>query len=163
MCFENFEIDRSKKFGVYHFSEVFKNLDNCKILWKFFGSREKFVKAIKKQNVRISRKKWIFWINDKKNEITIYKNYLEKCPEKILYLDCIHELVHVKQLKEGKNLWDERFGYVDRPTEIEAYIIAAKEAKRIGMSKKEIAEYLCVSWASDEENQRLVKIVLSKI
>ena len=159
----DFKIDRTKKFGVYSFSEVFKNLEGCEILWKVFGSKKKYLEVLKKQKVRVSRKKWIFWVNHKKNEITIYRNYLKTCPKKILYLDCIHELVHIKQLQRGRNLWDERFAYTDRPTEIEAYIVAAKEAKRIGMNKKQIANYLKVSWKSDEENERLVKIVLSKI
>jgi len=38
-----------------------------------------------------------------------------------LYLDLLHELAHLRQLEEGLDLWDERFEYVDRPTEIEGY------------------------------------------
>lgn len=162
MTFDNFKIDRNKNFGVYKFSEVFTNIENCRILWKVFGSRKKFHQILKKQRVRVSRKNWIFWVNHKKHEITIYKGYLKRCQKRILYLDCIHELVHMKQMHDGRDLWDKRFVYVDRPTEIEAYIIAAKEAKRIGMNRKQIARYLRVSWASKEENNRLIRNVLSK-
>lgn len=163
MSFKDFQINRRKNYGVYNFSEVFQNLENCKILCKVFGNKKKYLAILKKQKVRVSKKNWIFWVNHKKHEITIYKGYLKKCNKKILYLDCIHELVHVKQLAEGKDLWDNRFVYSDRPTEIEAYIIAAKEAKRIGMNKKQIESYLKVPWATKEENNRLIADVLSRI
>jgi len=156
-------IDREKDFGVYNFSDIFKNMEGCKILWKVFGNRKKYLQVLKKQKVRVSRKNWIFWVNHRKNEVTIYREYLKKCDEKTLYLDCIHELVHIRQLHQGKDLWDKRFTYVDRPTEIEAYTIAAKEGKRIGLTKKQIANYLKVSWATKRENERLIKVVLSKI
>jgi len=163
MLENDFQIVRKKNFGVYNFSDVFKNMEHCKMLWKVFGGRKKFLSVLEKQKVRVSRKNWIFWVNHKKSEITIYKGYLQECSKKFLYLDSIHEFVHIKQLKEGRDLWDKRFTYVDRPTEIEAYIIAAKEGKRIGMSKKQIASYLRVPWASRVENERLVKNVLAKI
>jgi hypothetical protein len=58
---------------------------------------------------------------------------------------------------EGKELFDKRYSYVDRPTEIEAYSHAVKEAKRIGMTEKEIVEYLRVEWVTEEEFERLVR------
>ena len=159
----DFEIARDKDFGVYGFSEVFRNMEGCRCLWKVFGSKEKFLSVLKSQKVRVSRKKWIFWVNHRRNEITIYRNYLRECDRRTLYLDCIHEMVHIRQLEEGRDLWDEKFAYVDRPTEIEAYIVAAREGKRIGMTSKQIASYLEVPWASSEENDRLVKNILKNI
>ncbi|MCS4539406.1 MAG: hypothetical protein HYU03_01775, partial [Thaumarchaeota archaeon] len=76
--------------------------------------------------------------------------------EKHLYLDLIHELVHVRQHMEGRELFDKRYSYVDRPTEIEAYSAAVKEAKRIGMSYEEIEDYLKVEWVTDEEFDRML-------
>ncbi|GBC75121.1 hypothetical protein HRbin06_00435 [archaeon HR06] len=76
---------------------------------------------------------------------------------KDLYLDVIHELIHFKQYKEGKNLYDVRFSYVDRLTEIEAYGIVVEEAKRMGLSEEEIKDYLRVEWISEEEFNRLLK------
>lgn len=163
MSFEDFKIERNKKLGAHKFSSVFKNLENCKILWKVFGSKEKFLELLQNQKVRVSKKPWVFWVNDKTKEITIFVDYLKECPKKTLYLDCIHELVHVKQMQEGKDLFDNKFPYVDRQTEIEAYHITAQEARRIGMTKRQIANYLEVSWATDEENARLVRTVLSKL
>jgi hypothetical protein len=75
-----------------------------------------------------------------------------------IYLDVIHELVHVKQkVLEGKELFDDRFSYVERPTELEAYRFAVEEAKRLGLSDEEIFRYLKTEWMSDREMKRLAK------
>jgi len=58
---------------------------------------------------------------------------------------------------EGKELFDKKYSYVDRPTEIEAYAEAVKEAKRIGMTRREIIDYLRVEWITEEEFERLVR------
>ena len=41
------------------------------------------------------------------------------------------------------------------PTEIESYDITVKEAKRLGMSDKEIIDYLKVEWITAEEHKKL--------
>jgi hypothetical protein len=71
------------------------------------------------------------------------------------YLDIVHELVHVRQYREGKPLFDESYEYHDRPTELEAYKHAVKEARRLGMSDQEIFEYLKVDWMSEDEVRSL--------
>lgn len=68
-----------------------------------------------------------------------------------IYLDVVHELVHVKQFMDGKELFDDNYSYVERPTEIEAYEVAVKEARNLGLSDKRICEYLKTEWMSDEE------------
>ena len=68
----------------------------------------------------------------------ISKGYLNNGDKTDIYLDLIHELCHVKQFMEGKELFDPRYDYVDRPTEIEAYRYAVKEARRIGLSDERI-------------------------
>jgi hypothetical protein len=50
-----------------------------------------------------------------------------------------------------------RFEYVDRPTELEAYRHTVKEARRLGMSDEEIAEYLKVTWLDTAEVSRLAR------
>ena len=82
---------------------------------------------------------------------------------KILYLDVVHEFIHVKLFMAGKNLFDEDYEYVDRPTEIEAYQITVDEAKKIGMDNDEIFDYLQVDWIDDESHKRLAKTVGIKI
>ena len=73
-----------------------------------------------------------------------------------LYLDLLHELTHLRQLSQGFDLWDERFDYVDRPTEVEAYAVSVVEAQRLGMSVAEIRDYLNVPWLTDAEVDQLL-------
>jgi hypothetical protein len=63
----------------------------------------------------------------------------------------------VKQFREGKELFDETYEYADRPTELEAYRIAVKEARRLGMGNDEIFEYLKVTWLDENEVRRLAE------
>ena len=70
-------------------------------------------------------------------------------------LDIIHELVHVRQQREGLDLYDRSKAYVDRETEIEAYEYTINEARRIGLSEEEILDYLTVEWITLEEYRRL--------
>ncbi|MDE1867389.1 MAG: hypothetical protein KGI08_06740, partial [Thaumarchaeota archaeon] len=93
-----------------------------------------------------------------KNEdatIVIGLDHLKNSDKIILYLDIVHELVHVKQQRQGLDLYDKSYSYVDRPTEIEAYVVAVKEAKRLGMEHNEIMNYLEVEWITQDEHKRL--------
>jgi len=74
-----------------------------------------------------------------------------------LYLDVIHELVHIRQLREGKQLFDNGYEYVDRPTELEAYKVGVDEARRVGMSEEEVFEYLKADGMSEGEVRKLAK------
>ncbi len=96
-------------------------------------------------------------VSDEDGHIFASQQYINKGEAWSVYLDIIHELVHVRQFHEGKNLFDSKFSYVDRPTEIEAYTVAVEEARRIGMNEEEIFEYLEVPWVTDEEHRRLAK------
>ena len=60
-------------------------------------------------------------VDDETGNIVVSGEYLRTGDERYLYLDVVHELVHVRQFIEGKELFDRRYSYVDRPTEIEAY------------------------------------------
>ena len=96
-------------------------------------------------------------INDKKGSVIISAKYLKEGDEIHLYLDVVHELVHIKQHMEGKELWDRQYAYVDRPTELEAYRVALHEARRLGLQERDIIEYLKVNWVTDEEFGRLLR------
>lgn len=73
-----------------------------------------------------------------------------------LYLDVIHELVHVKQAREGRDLYAGD-SYIERKTEIEAYRVCVEEAGRMGLPEEKIREYLKVPWIDKEEYKRLLK------
>jgi hypothetical protein len=103
---------------------------------------------------------WIggyMWVNGSDGRLMISSNYLKHGSRVDIYLDLIHELVHVKQLIEGKELFDVQYSYAERPTEVEAYRVAVQEARRLGLSEERICEYLRTEWMSDEDLKRLAK------
>ena len=83
--------------------------------------------------------------------------YLNKAETIDIYLDVIHELVHVKQFLDGKQLFDNNYSYVERPTEIEAYHITVKEARALGLDDESICRYLRSELMDEEEFKRLAK------
>ena len=88
-----------------------------------------------------------------------YEYYRHGSPVDI-YLDVLHEIVHLRQLSEGCELWDSRFAYVDRPTEIEGYAVAVGEAMRLGMSREQILDHLTNPWMSEADVRRLYANVI---
>ncbi len=76
-----------------------------------------------------------------------------------LYLDLLHELTHLRQLEEGFDLWDERFEYVDRPTEVEGYAVAVGEGRRLGMTDEDVIRHLSNPWMSRDDVLRLLRHV----
>jgi len=96
-------------------------------------------------------------VDDNDGHLIVNKSYLSSGDKTDIYLDVVHELCHVKQHLDGKELFNPRYDYVDRPTEVEAYRYAVKEAKRLGLSDERILRYLQTEWMSDEDLKRLVK------
>ena len=96
-------------------------------------------------------------VSDNDGQLMVNKRYLNSGSKEDIYLDVIHELCHVKQHMEGKELFDPRYDYVDRPTEIEAYRYAVQEAKRIGLSAAEIRVYLKTEMMSTQTLDKLIK------
>jgi len=96
------------------------------------------------------------FVDVENQRIILSEQYYVAGRELDLYLDLLHELTHLRQLGQGFDLWDERFEYVDRPTEVEAYAVAVAEARRLGFSESEIREYLTVPWLTHEEVQKLL-------
>ncbi len=96
-------------------------------------------------------------VDDDTGHLLVNARYLKNGNRIDVYLDIIHELFHVKQWLEGKELFDNNYSYVDRPTEIEAYRYTVQEAKRLGLDDKRILEYLKTEWMSNHELMQLAK------
>jgi hypothetical protein len=96
-------------------------------------------------------------VDDNDGSLVVGMKYLRDADARYLYLDIIHELVHVKQYLDGKELFDEEFSYADRPTEIEAYQYTVEECRRLGMTEQEIAQYLYVEWMTRKEFARMLE------
>jgi hypothetical protein len=105
--------------------------------------------------VRIEAGDHYIWVDDKTPAIVLTDHYYSRGKSVDLYLDLLHELVHLRQLAEGKNIWDRRLPYVDRPTEIEGYAIAIEEGVRLGMTEPEIIAHLSNPWMTHAEVLRL--------
>ena len=150
-------INRLLEPGQYRLEEVFADIRTFGVLGAIFADAEE-VDAIMTRTkvIVVDHPKEIFVDNDD-GSITIGLKYLRQASDEFLYLDIIHELCHVKQHLEGRNLYDEGKSYVDRETEIEAYEVAVQEARRIGLNDEAITNYLRVSWITPEEHQRLAR------
>ncbi len=95
------------------------------------------------------------WIDVDRPAIVLAERYLRHGAALDLYLDLLHELTHLRQLSEGAELWDERYAYADRPTEIEGYAVAAGEGRRLGMSDAQLLRHMSNPWMSPDEVRRL--------
>jgi hypothetical protein len=145
--------------GTYGLEEIFVNLKKVEILLKIFKTKENLEDVFQNTNVIVDGSTHYMHVQNDDASIVIGRDHLRNSEKKILYLDIIHELVHVKQQREGLDLYDESYAYVDRPTEIEAYEITVEEARRLDMKDHEIFDYLHVEWMSHDEHKRLASRV----
>ena len=141
-------IAREAPRGFHRFLDVFGGFERVAAVRSIFGPKTK--EMLGALWVEITDGKGYMRINDEKGSIVVSGRYLREGSEVDVYLDVIHELVHIRQHRQGKELWDRRYEYVDRPTEIEAYRTAVREARRLGMSEEQVVQYLRVEWISDE-------------
>jgi hypothetical protein len=143
--------------STYSFTDYFKGFENVTAVRQLFGERTEQV--LQNLRVELTVIGGYMWVNDVDGHLVISSRYLSSGDRVDIYLDVIHELVHVKQFMDGKELFDMHYGYIDRPTEIEAYRYAVKEARRIGLSNERICEYLKTEWMSYHELKQLAKIL----
>ena len=150
-------INRDAKIITYPFKQVFQGFEKCQAVKDTFG--EETDKVISSLGVELYSRKGYMGVSETTGNLIVSANYLRTGDELSIYLDVIHELVHVRQFKEGKELFDPNYQYVDRPTEVEAYAHSVKEAKRLGMTDDQVMDYLRMDWVTEEEVQRLAKSV----
>ncbi len=152
------KIDRSAAAGTTKpFAEVFSGFEAVDAVRRLFGPDTDEV--ISKLKIHLNSPRGYLRVDGGTGHVIINPEYLKTGHERHLYLDVIHELAHVKQFREGKELYDRRFAYFERPTEIEAYRAAVEEARRIGMDSEEIVDYLRVEWVTEEEFMRFVSLM----
>jgi len=149
-------IPRNVAVRLHRFTDFFKGFENVAAVKEQFGDRtEQVLEGLKVEF--ISSRHGYLWIDDTDGHIVVSVDYLRNGDEREIYLDIIHELVHVKQLMEGKELFENQVEYVERATEVEAYGYTVKEAKRLGMTDSEILEYLKAEWMDDDEARKLAR------
>jgi hypothetical protein len=150
------EIDRDAPVKLHPFTDYFKGFEDVKAVRSIFG--RKTAEVLKNLKVEFFSAKFGYMsVSDEDGHLLVSAHHLKNSEMKILYLDIVHELFHVKQFMEGKQLFQDEFEYVDSPIEVPAYKFTIEEAKRIGMGRDEIIEYLKVEWVSEEQHMRLLK------
>jgi hypothetical protein len=151
------EICRNAEVTLHSFTDYFVGFEKVDAVRKIFGDEtEQILKDLK---IELAGIRGYMGVSDDDGHLIIGAKYLRNGDFVDIYLDIIHELVHVKQFMEGKELFDSDYSYVERPTEIEAYRFAVAEARRLGLNDARICQYLKTEWMSARELRRLTKAV----
>jgi len=149
------KILRNAKVSTYPFTDYFKGFEKVEAVKRIFG--EKTAEVLRNLKIEFSGRGGYMGVSNVDGHLRISANYLNNGDITDIYLDIIHELVHVKQFMDGQELFNRNFSYVERPTEVEAYRHAVEEARNLGLNDKRICKYLRAEWISDEDLKRLVK------
>lgn len=137
-----------------NFKDLFKGFEKNASVRAIFGDKTDQVL----QNLKVE----VTWfgymgVDNTDGHMFVNGRYLNTGDKTDIYLDVVHELCHVKQWMEGRELFDPEYDYVDRPTEVEAYRYTVQEALRIGLNRERILQYLKTEWMSQDDLNRLVK------
>jgi hypothetical protein len=154
------KITRDVPMTTYPFTEYFKGFEKVDAVRTIFG--EKTDDVLHNLRVEFAGMRGYMGVSNTDGHLLVSALYLKGGDLVDIYLDIIHELVHVRQFMEGKELFDHRFSYEERPTEVEAYRYAVEEARRLGLDDERICEYLRTEWMTDEEFKRLAETVKVK-
>ncbi len=152
-----FRVKRRTRVGEYKLTDVFIGLDSSTSLLKVFGSKAEMSKILRHLKLRVEESDSGLWLDRNTGTICVGSRQLSAAKSDFLYLDVIHVLVHVRQFLEGKDLYDQAFEYVERPTELEAYRYTVAEARKVGMGDDEILKYLRMDAADDSELGKLME------
>jgi hypothetical protein len=139
------------------FTECFKGFDKVEAVQGIFG--EKTSETLSNLKVDFALFSGYMFVDSSNGHLVVSSRYLQKGDKIDIYLDLIHELCHIKQFMEGKDLFDPNYSYVERPTEIEAYRYTVQEARRLGLDDERICRYLKTEWMSDRDLKFLAKVV----
>jgi hypothetical protein len=171
-----FAPDRSRAAGRYPLLEVFRGLERTVPFQKYPGDD--------REVRRIARETWTYlsdgpgWmyvaprrtppevraagfrmVETSDDAIVVARNHLKNSPALYVYLDLLHEFLHILQRHQGRELWPARLPYADRPTEVEAYSFSVVEARRLGVPDSYLRKYLHVPWIGRREFRHLLENV----
>jgi len=141
------------KARTYRFADFFEGFDEAEAVRRIFGDDTE--RVLDELRVQFVSRIGYMGVNDLDGNLIVSADYLKYGDRKEIYLDLIHELVHVKQFREGRKLFDLRYDYTERDTEIEAYRHAAEEARNLGMGDEEIFQYLKTEWMNAKDHRKL--------
>jgi hypothetical protein len=141
--------------STYPFTDYFRGFEKVEAVRRIFGDQtEEVLRNLKVEFTSIGG---YMFISNSDGHLVVNSRYMNNGDKVDIYLDVIHELVHVKQFMEGKELFDIHYGYTERPTEIEAYSHAVEEARSLGLTDERICDYLRTEWMSEDDLKQLAK------
>lgn len=123
----NVEIIRNVKVKMYLFKDYFKGFEKVEVVKKIF--EEKADEVLDNLEVEFTGRQGYMGVSNTDGHLIISAQYMYNGDLIDIYLDVIHELTHVKQFMNGKELFDDHYHYVERPTEIEAHRNAVSEVE----------------------------------
>lgn len=154
---KRFKISRNTTPGRYKFKEIFSGFEDSPAIRRLFKDQRE-IDELRELDLELTTTDvWYMRVRDVDGRLLIRPDYLRRGRKEFIYLDLVHELTHIKQFKQGYGLYDQKYSYVRRPTELEAFSNAVAEARRIGLSDLEIYEYMRVDWISESELKELAK------
>ena len=149
-------IQRRAPIRLYPFEKFFQGFAETPPILELFGKNAS--KILRRLKVEFFSPPFGYMgTSDSDGHLIVSSHHLKTSDLRTLYLDVVHELCHVKQFRAGRPLFDRKKKYVDTPTEIEAYAFTVKEGKRIGMTDKQLLEYLEVEWVDETDHRRLAR------
>jgi hypothetical protein len=144
--------------GIHKFSDVMPGLAKREVAGAIAGDRD-VDELLDEARVVCFQGEGFPRVDDHTGHILCPNSYTRIHPPIVVYLDLVHELVHVRQIRDGLQVYHFPEPYVDWPTEQEAYRLTYEEAKRLGLSDRWFWEYLSVPWIDDEEIATLAKAI----
>jgi hypothetical protein len=163
--------------GRHPLLEVFRGLEDTVPFRKYPGDDAKILSAAHETSVELTPGPGYMYVapprtppeilaagfrmvETKDDVIVVGRSHLQNSPRMDVYLDIIHEFLHILQRRQGRVIWPRAsLAYVDRPTEIEAYSFSVAEARRLGVPDSYLRKYLHAPWASRSDNLRLLRNV----
>lgn len=146
---------RTLECGLHPYRTLLPRIEESPIACRIESSSVPLCQLIDDARVQIRPGEGYVWVDVKQPAIILIEGYYRAANPVDLYLDMVHELTHLRQLAEGKDLWDRSLDYVDRPTEIEGYALAVKEGIRLGLTEDEVIRHLSNPWMSPADVARL--------
>lgn len=149
-------IQRQAPTKLLPFTRFFQGFETVPMVQRLFGAQtDRVLRALKVEF--FSARFGYMGTSDVDGHLLISTHHLSDSDFRTVYLDIVHELCHVRQFKKGRPLFYPKLSYVDAPSEIEAYRLTIREGQRLGMTKKELLDYLKVEWISPAEHRRLAR------
>lgn len=115
--------------------------------------------VISNAKVLLTPKRGFCWVDESVPCIVLTMEHYLTGSDLDLYLDLLHEVTHIRQILEERDVWDEAYAYHRRPTEIEGYAVAVSECRRLGLDEKGVRDHLSNPWMTDAEVGELLTSV----